>query len=109
MQVKMLLATPALIFGETVDSDVSEWRPLPGAPCNESGDNSESVFPPRYVFARGVVGQGRGETASPTFFRQGGRVPHSPTFLTEIRQKLVHCCNWLLTETQCKIISVQQN
>jgi len=24
-------------------------------------------------------------------------------------QKLVHCCNWLLTETQCKIISVQQN
>jgi len=22
-------------------------------------------------------------------------------------QKLVHCCNWLLTETQCKIISVQ--
>ena len=23
------------------------------------------------------------------------------------RQKLVHCCNWLLTETQCKIISVQ--
>ena len=52
MQVKTLLATPALIFGETVDSDVSEWRPLPGAPCNESGDNSESVFPPRYVFTR---------------------------------------------------------
>ena len=23
-------------------------------------------------------------------------------------QKLVHCCNWLHTETQCKIISVQQ-
>jgi len=22
-------------------------------------------------------------------------------------QKLVHCCNWLLTETQCKIILVQ--
>ena len=22
-------------------------------------------------------------------------------------QKLVHCCNWLLTETQCEIISVQ--
>jgi len=25
------------------------------------------------------------------------------------RQKLVHCCNWLLIETQCKIISEQQN
>jgi len=24
-------------------------------------------------------------------------------------QKLVHCCKWLLTETQCNIISVQQN
>jgi len=80
MQVKMLLATPALIFGETVDSDVSEWRPLPGAPCNESGDNSESVFPPRYVFARGVVGQGRGETASPTFFDRGDASPTPPLF-----------------------------
>ena len=24
-----------------------------------------------------------------------------------VSQKLVHCCFWLLTETQCKIISVQ--
>jgi len=24
-----------------------------------------------------------------------------------VSQKLVHCCSWLLTETQCKIISVQ--
>jgi len=26
-----------------------------------------------------------------------------------LRSKLVHCCSWLLTESQCKIISVQQN
>jgi len=37
----------------------------------------------------GVVGRGRGGTASPHFFRQGGRVPHSPhVFWTEIRAKL---------------------
>ena len=35
------------------------------------------------------VGQGRGGTASPHFFRQGGRVPHSPHFFwTEIRAKV---------------------
>jgi len=33
-------------------------------------------------------------------------VPHF--FGLKFVQKLVHCCNWLLTETQCKIISVQQ-
>ena len=43
----------------------------------------------------------------PHFFRQGGRVPHF--FGLKFVQKLVHCCNWLLSETQCKIISVQQN
>jgi len=30
----------------------------------------------------------RGGTASPTFFRQEGRVPHSPTFWIEIRAKV---------------------
>ena len=46
-------------------------------------------------------------TASPDFFRQGGRVPHSPhLFGLKFVQKLVHCCSWLLTETQYKIISV---
>jgi len=33
------------------------------------------------VLDRGVVGRGRGCTASPHFFRQGRRVPHSPHFL----------------------------
>jgi len=35
----------------------------------------------------------------------------SPTLLhffgLKFVQKLVHCCDWLLTETQCKIILVQ--
>jgi len=57
--------------------------------------------------SRGVVGQGRGGTASPHFFRQGGRVPHF--FGLKFVQKLVHCCNWLLNKMQCQIISVQQN
>jgi len=48
---------------------------------------------------RGVVGRVRGGTASP--------LPHF--FGLKFVQKLVHCCNWLLTETQCKMISVQQN
>ena len=45
----------------------------------------------------------------PHFFRQGGRVPHSPPHFFGLKfvQRLVHCCNWLLTEKQCKIISVQ--
>jgi len=44
----------------------------------------------------------------PHFFRQGGRVPHPPLFGLKFVQKLVRCCNWLRTETQCKIISVQR-
>ena len=38
------------------------------------------------------------------------RVPRSPHFFgLKFVQKLVRCCDWLLTETLCKIISVQQN
>ena len=37
----------------------------------------------------------------------GDGVPHF--FGLKFVQKLVHCCNWLLSETQRKIISVQQN
>ena len=58
---------------------------------------------------QGCSGAGTRETASPTFFRQGGRVPTPPLFWLKFVQKLVYCCNWLLTETQWKIISVQQN
>jgi len=43
-----------------------------------------------------------------TFFDEGAS-PTPPLFGLKFAQKLVHCCNWLLTETQCKIISVQQN
>jgi len=69
-----------------------------------------SPSPAPRVWIRGVVGWERGGTAPTHFFRQGGRVPHSPHFFgLKFVQKLVHCCNWLLTETQCKIISVQQN
>jgi len=51
------------------------------------------------------VGRGREGMASPRFFRQGRRVPHSSHFFGQkFAQKLVHCCNWLLTETQCKIL-----
>jgi len=58
---------------------------------------------------RGVVGRGRGGRRPPLFFDRGTRPPLLPFFGLKFVQKLVHCCNWLLTETQCKIISVQQN
>ena len=58
--------------------------------------------------SRGVVGRGRGGQRPP-IFPTGGTCPHSHFFGLKFVQKLVHCCNWLLTETQCKIISVQQN
>jgi len=65
------------------------------------------------VTIRGVVGQGRGGTASPTFFDRGDASPTPSHFFglfgLKFVRKLVRCCNWLLTETQCKIISVQQN
>jgi len=55
------------------------------------------------------MGRGRGGRRPLTFF-DGGTRPHSPHFFgLKFVQKLVHCCNWLITETQCKIISVQQN
>ena len=46
----------------------------------------------------------------PLFSTGAGRVPHTPHFFgLKFVQKLVHCCNWLLTETQCKTVLVQQN
>jgi len=57
---------------------------------------------------RGVVGRGRGGRRPPTFFREGWmHPPLPPLFVLKFVQKLVHCCNRLLTETQYKIISVQ--
>ena len=42
------------------------------------------------------------------FFDRGDTSPTPPTFFgLKFVQKLVHCCNWLLAEMQCKIISVQ--
>jgi len=53
---------------------------------------------------------GAGGRRPSAFFDRGGRDPHFPHFFgLKFVQKLVHCCNCLLTETQCKIISVQQN
>jgi len=61
------------------------------------------------VWCRGEVGRDAGEGV-PHFFRQGDASPTTPHFFgLKFVQKLVHCCNWLLTETQCKIISVEQN
>jgi len=57
---------------------------------------------------RGVVGRGRGGRRSPTFFDKGTR-PQSPHFFgLKFVQKVVHCCNWLLTETQCKNFSTAE-
>ena len=63
------------------------------------------------VASRGVVGRGRGGgRRPPTFFDRETRslTPPPHFFGLKVVQKLVHCFNWLLTETQSKIISVQQ-
>jgi len=83
-----------------------DGRGSPGAdgPAGRAASRAPTPTP-----SRGVVGRGRGGTASPHFFRQGDTSPLPHFFGLKFVQKLVHCCNWLLTETQCKIISVQQN
>jgi len=61
---------------------------------------------------QGCSGAGTRGTASPrpAFFDRRDASPTPPHFFgLKFVQKVVHCCNWLLTETQCKIISVQQN
>jgi len=60
---------------------------------------------------QGCSGAGTRGTASPHFLDRGGHVPNSPPPLFGLKfvQKLIQCCNWLHTETQCKIISVQPN
>ena len=62
----------------------------------EKQTNSVDVF-----YMQGCSGAGDGV---PHFFRRG-HVPHSPHFFgLKFVQKLVHCCNWLLTETQCNCV-----
>jgi len=39
--------------------------------------------------------------------RGDGVSPTPPLFRLKFMQTFVHCCNWLLTERQCKIMSVQ--
>ena len=83
-----------------------------------SGAQTEKARRPNWVLVRrttadqaadqGCSGAGTRRDGSP-LFRQGDASPIPPLFGLKFAQKLVHCCNWLLTETQCKIISVQQN
>jgi len=56
---------------------------------------------------QGCSGAGTRWDGVPHFFDRGARPPLPPLFGLKFVQKLVHCCNWLLTETQCKIILVQ--
>ena len=59
---------------------------------------------------QGCSGAGTRGDGVPHFYRQGDASSTTPHFFgLKFVQKLVHCCNWLLTETQCKIVSVQQN
>jgi len=59
---------------------------------------------------QGCSGAGRAGRRPPAFFDRRDASPTPPHFFgLKFVQKVVHCCNWLLTETQCKIISVQQN
>ena len=46
----------------------------------------------------------RGDVVSPLFSTGGTRPPFSQLFGLKFMQNVVHRCNWLLTELQCKII-----
>jgi len=61
------------------------------------------------VGSRGVVGEWGDCVPAPLFSTGGTRPPLLHFFGLKFVQKLVHGCNLLLTETQCEIISVQQN
>ena len=61
---------------------------------------------PSRLHSSGVVGRGGDGVPPPAFFDRRDASPTPPLLgLKKFVQKLVHCCNWLLAETQCKIIS----
>jgi len=65
-----------------------------------------------WLFVRlcqGCSERGRRGDGVPPLFRQAGDASPNPRHFFGLKfvQKIVHCCNWLFTETQCKIISVQ--
>ena len=57
---------------------------MPVAPSIELVEAQNTAAPRRIVESRSVVGRGRGGRR-PLLFSTEGRVPHSPTFWTEIR------------------------
>ena len=80
-------------------SEKSEWK----ASCCSTVAEDDNALCRVFVaiaMTRGVMGRERGGDGVPTFFVRG-RVPHSPHFFgLKFLLKLVHCCNWLLTETR---------
>ena len=54
------------------------------------------------------MGRGRGDGVPPLFSTGGTRPPLPHFFGLKFVQKLAHCCNWLLTETQCKNFSTTE-
>jgi len=93
------LHSVVVVPGTCSPSPLTIWRSV----CCHAVPTPSNGMPDCYVTGRGVVGQGRGGTASRTFFRQGDASPLPHFFGLKFVQKLVHCCSWILTETQCKI------
>ena len=80
-------------------SEKSEWK---ASCCSTVAEDDNALCRVFVAIAktRGVMGRERGGTASPTFFVRGTRPPLPHFFGLKFLQKLVHCCNWLLTETR---------
>ena len=77
------------------DENVSE-------PAESSSSRNQQDRP-----VQGCSGAGTRGDGVPAFFSTGGtRLPLPHFFGLTVVQKLVHCCNWLRTETQCKIFFV---
>ena len=90
------------IFATIYSSAAGRRRSIGVTTRSEAHGNTRSDY---NQGCSGVVRRGRGGRRPPTFLT-GDASPTPPLFGHKFVQKLVHCCNLLLTETQCKIISV---
>jgi len=83
---------------------------ITGCQANEPVGTTWALTCPETVHPGVWSGGDAGDGVPPLFFDRGYASPTLPHFFgLKFVQKLVHRCNWLLTKTQCKIISVQQN
>ena len=89
--------------GCSASSSANTWHALSvGPPASVRATNPNNLCTPQYRTSSVQGGSGAGTRGHgvPHFFRQGDASPSPPLFGLKFVQKLVHCCNSLLTEKQ---------